>query len=130
MVLWYRHCFWALELHVHLIDSTRSIPLASGTLEIIRLIQNNTIVVILVRIGDQIQWSIAKDEPAVKLDDSHYFFSLRVPNVMSNNGSDEIWKSNMTVLNYNVTVMGSDEGLFGAFDRTHDVHDSFSIEGR
>ncbi|KAL9261247.1 Senescence/dehydration-associated protein, chloroplastic-like protein [Drosera capensis] len=112
---------------VHLIDSTRSVPLASGTLEIIRLIQNNTIVAVLARIGDQIQWPIAKDEPVVRLDDSHYFFSLRVPNGMNNNGSDEIWESDTTVLNYGVTMMGSDECLVEAFDRTLDVHGCFSV---
>ncbi|GAB2224842.1 hypothetical protein Droror1_Dr00005619 [Drosera rotundifolia] len=109
------------------VDVCASVPLASGTLEIIRLIQNHTIIAVLVRIGDQIQWPIAKDEPVVKLDDSHCFFSLRVPNGMNNNGTDEIWESDMNVLNYNETMMGSDEGLVEAFDRTLDVHGCFSV---
>ncbi|GAB2253169.1 hypothetical protein Droror1_Dr00006016 [Drosera rotundifolia] len=46
---------------------------------------------------------------------------------MNNNGSDEIWESDITVLNYGVTVMGSDEGLVEAFDRTLDVHGCFSV---
>ncbi|XP_051150857.1 senescence/dehydration-associated protein At3g51250-like [Andrographis paniculata] len=39
----------------------------------------DTIVAALVRIGDEIQWPMAKDEAAVKLDVSHYFFTRRVP---------------------------------------------------
>ena len=40
--------------------------------------------------GDKIQWSLAKDEAAVKLDGSHYFFSLRVPaNGLPENEDDD-----------------------------------------
>ncbi|KAL7214242.1 hypothetical protein ACSBR1_026621 [Camellia fascicularis] len=36
------------------------------------------VVAVLARIDDEIQWPLAKDEAAVKLDESHYFFTLRV----------------------------------------------------
>ncbi|KAL5557536.1 hypothetical protein UlMin_039772 [Ulmus minor] len=34
------------------------------------------VVAVLARVAEEIQWPLARDEAAVKLDDSHYFFSL------------------------------------------------------
>ncbi|KAF2306260.1 hypothetical protein GH714_016082 [Hevea brasiliensis] len=56
-----------------------SVELACGDLSIFRLHQGDNIVAVLARVADEIQWPLAKDEAAVKLDDSHYFFSLRLP---------------------------------------------------
>lgn len=64
---------------LHLIDQQRSIELASGDFTILRLKQNDNVVAVLARIGDKIQFPLAKDEAAVKLDDTHYFFTLRIP---------------------------------------------------
>ncbi|KAL7216786.1 hypothetical protein ACSBR1_028670 [Camellia fascicularis] len=60
-------------------DKEQIVELACGELTIIRLLQGGNIVVILTRIDDEIQWPLAKDEAAVKLDKLHYFFTLRVP---------------------------------------------------
>ncbi|PON89357.1 Senescence/spartin-associated [Trema orientale] len=64
---------------LHLIDQHYSVELASGDFTVVRLRQGENIVAVLARVGDEIQWPLAKDEAAVKLDDSHYFFSLRTP---------------------------------------------------
>ncbi|KAF3796440.1 hypothetical protein EJ110_NYTH01443 [Nymphaea thermarum] len=83
---------------IHLIDERESVELAGGDLSIVRLIQSENMIAVFARIAD-VQWPLAKDEAAVKLDDSHYFFSLRVPAESGSQGSDAAdW-----VLNYGLT---------------------------
>lgn len=86
---------------IHLIDKDRSVELAHGELHIVQLKQGDNVVAALARIGDQIQWPLAKDEAAVKLDTSHYFFTLRVP---SDTTDGEITADN--ILNYGLTIAG------------------------
>ncbi|XP_006340753.1 uncharacterized protein [Solanum tuberosum] len=62
---------------IHLIDKNYSVELANGDLSLFRLLQNKNTVAILANVGDDIQWPITKDLTAVKLDDSHYFFSFQ-----------------------------------------------------
>ncbi|KAL1554439.1 protein EARLY-RESPONSIVE TO DEHYDRATION 7, chloroplastic-like [Salvia divinorum] len=78
---------------VHLIDKDRSVELASGDFSVVQLLQGGNAVAALARVGEEIQWPLARDEAAVKLDDSHYFFSLRVPD---GEGED--------LLNYGLTI--------------------------
>ncbi|GAB2224436.1 hypothetical protein Droror1_Dr00005195 [Drosera rotundifolia] len=68
---------------LHLIDPDHSLPLASGTFSLLRLRHGPTLLALLARIQDSsdstnvVQWPLTKDETsAVKIDDSHYFFSL------------------------------------------------------
>ncbi|CAI9279005.1 unnamed protein product [Lactuca saligna] len=58
---------------------TTNHPLASEVFEIICLQQGENIIASLARVGDEIQWSFAKDKAVVKLDGSYYFFTLCVP---------------------------------------------------
>jgi spartin len=58
---------------VHLIDKQDSVELASGDFIL------GNVVAVFSRVGDDIQWLLAKDDAAVKLDACHYFFSLSVP---------------------------------------------------
>ncbi|KAK9666806.1 hypothetical protein RND81_14G212700 [Saponaria officinalis] len=99
---------------VHLIDDRRSVELAFGDLEVILLRQNETAVAVLARIGDQLQWPLTKDEAALKLDDSHYFFTF------SNEGES---------LNYGLTIpsKGQDE-LLSRFDAVLDKYSGFKEE--
>ncbi|CAN6481294.1 unnamed protein product [Victoria cruziana] len=83
---------------VHLIDEHESVELALGDLSIVRLIQSENIIAVFARI-DGVQWPLAKDEATVKLDDSHYFFSLRVPADSGTQGSDAA----DCVINYGLT---------------------------
>ena len=64
---------------LNLIDEHYSVELACGDLTVVRLRQGDSVVSVLSQVGDEIQWPLAKDEVAVKLDDSHYFFSFRAP---------------------------------------------------
>jgi len=57
-------------------------------------------------VAEEIQWPLAKDETAVKVDDSHYFFSFRVPK-----GSDP-GEEEEDVLSYGLTIASKgQEGL-------------------
>lgn len=64
---------------VHLVDEEMSPHLATGHLSIVRIMQRGNGIVVLVRVGEHLHWPLMKDEPAVKLDPTHYFFTLRVP---------------------------------------------------
>lgn len=77
---------------LHLIEQDSSVHLASGDLTIVSLKEEEKVVAVLARIGDQIQWPLAKDVSTVKLDESHYFFTLKLP------------QSDDEVLNYGLTV--------------------------
>lgn len=105
---------------VHLIEKDYSIELACGELTIVALRQGGNVVAVLARVGDEIQWPLAKDEAAVKLDHSHYFFSLRVPA----NGSSE-----MELLNYGLTIAtkGQDR-LMKDLDRVLETYSCFSVQ--
>ncbi|XWS42180.1 hypothetical protein CRYUN_Cryun17cG0145900 [Craigia yunnanensis] len=76
---------------LNLIDKSYSVELACGDFTLIRLWQGQNIVAVLARVADEIQWPLMKDETAVKLDDSHYFFSLQLPKEAENDyrGSDD-----------------------------------------
>ncbi|KAK9064465.1 hypothetical protein SSX86_015847 [Deinandra increscens subsp. villosa] len=110
---------------VHLIDKQQSIELASGALEIVRLRQGDAVVAVLARVGDAIQWPLAKDEAAVKLDGSHYFFTLRVPSGANSESESE----SDNLLNYGLTVTGKRLGkVLEAFDRVLDEYSAFSVK--
>ncbi|BBH08042.1 Senescence/dehydration-associated protein-related protein [Prunus dulcis] len=98
---------------VNLIDKHYSVELASGDFTIIRLVQGDDIVAVLARVGDEIQWPLAKEEASVKLDDSHYFFSLYAP---PDSESESDSKSKTTTndpdnfLNYGLTIASKGQG--------------------
>ncbi|GMP37534.1 hypothetical protein CsSME_00009164 [Camellia sinensis var. sinensis] len=107
---------------VHLIDKEQSVELACGELTIVRLLQGGNVVAVLARIDDQIQWPLAKDEAAVKLDESHYFFTLREDN-------DEVNMESENLLNYGVTIASKgQEGLLEAFDSILEHYSAFSVQ--
>ncbi|CAN0846085.1 Protein EARLY-RESPONSIVE TO DEHYDRATION 7, chloroplastic [Linum grandiflorum] len=106
---------------VHIIEKDYSVELASGELQIFTLKQGETIVAAFCRIGgehDHIQWPLAKDEAAVKLDDSHYFFTLRVQE-----------GNQLELLNYGVTFASKgQEGLLNRFDQVLESFSAFSVQ--
>ncbi|XP_004289863.1 PREDICTED: uncharacterized protein LOC101311428 [Fragaria vesca subsp. vesca] len=106
---------------VHLIEKSYSIELACGDLTIVALRQGGNVVAVLARVGDEIQWPLAKDEAAVKLDHSHYFFNLRVPaDGSSENGEIEL-------LNYGLTIATKgQDGLMKELDRVLETYSCFS----
>lgn len=122
---------------VHLIDKERSVELASGELSVVRLRQGENVVAVFARVGEKIQWPLAKDEASVKLDESHYFFTLRVPPDVKSDDEDEddddvVQGSSETdenLLNYGVTIASKgQEGLLDAFDSILDHYSSFSVQ--
>ncbi|KAL8556426.1 hypothetical protein ACS0TY_004028 [Phlomoides rotata] len=107
---------------VHLIDKQQSLELASGEFSVIQLKQGGNVVAALARVGDEIQWPLAKDEAAVKLNDSHYFFSLRVPAENGEINSDGI-------LNYGLTIAAKgQEGLLKKLDSVLEKFSAFRVE--
>ncbi|XP_057500950.1 protein EARLY-RESPONSIVE TO DEHYDRATION 7, chloroplastic-like [Actinidia eriantha] len=116
---------------VHLIDKQQSIELASGELTVVCIRQGDNVVAVLARVGDEIQWPLAKDEAAVKLDESHYFFILRVPAEArfedeDNNGKDFEAEN---LLNYGVTIASKgQEGVLEALDGVLKHYSAFSEE--
>ncbi|KAK9164512.1 hypothetical protein Syun_005414 [Stephania yunnanensis] len=117
----------------HLIDKKNSVELASGDLSIVRLRQGESVVAVLVRVSDEIQWPLAKDEASVKLDDSHYFFSLRVPmDVNVSDSSDDEGHGvdgEGNLLNYGVTFAAKgQEALLRELDWVLENYSSFSVQ--
>lgn len=119
---------------LHLIENDNSVELACGDFAVVGLRQGENIVAVLARIGDEIQWPLAKDEAAVKLDDSHYFFSLRIPSSggeYSDDGESEIVavaEERLEVLNYGLTIASKgQEGLLRELDRILETYSCFSV---
>jgi spartin len=98
----------------------KSIQLACGDLSIVSLRQGDNDVAIFARVDDQIQWPLAKDEPAVKLDGSHYFFTLRVPTEDGEIG----------ILNYGLTIAtkGQDKSVVKNLDSVLKTYSCFSVQ--
>ncbi|KAF3440314.1 hypothetical protein FNV43_RR18598 [Rhamnella rubrinervis] len=121
---------------LNLIDKHYSVELASGDFYVVRLRQGDNVVAILARVGDEIQWPLAKDEAAVKLDDSHYFFSLRTPKERghgsdsSDDEEEQSWNANDTdnLLNYGLTIASKgQEALVKQLDGILQTYSSFSV---
>ncbi|KAL3532529.1 hypothetical protein ACH5RR_006050 [Cinchona calisaya] len=60
----------------HLMDAGEAIELASGEFVLYRISDENVSVAFTIKVGDELQWPLTKDEPVVKLDALHYLFSL------------------------------------------------------
>ncbi|KAL0383944.1 UNVERIFIED_CONTAM: protein EARLY-RESPONSIVE TO DEHYDRATION 7, chloroplastic [Sesamum radiatum] len=107
---------------VHLIDKEQSVELANGDFCVVQLKQGDNVVAALARVGDEIQWPLLKDEAAVKLDDSHYFFSLRVPSEGGEINGDSI-------LNYGLTIAAKGQvGLLRELDSVLEKFSAFRVE--
>ncbi|KAK9285060.1 hypothetical protein L1049_024245 [Liquidambar formosana] len=124
---------------LHLIDKQYSVELACGDFTVIRLRQGENIIAVLARVADEIQWPLAKDEAAVKLDESHYFFSLRVPkeNGSGSDSSDDEGRpsgqsganESENMLNYGLTIASKgQEGLLKELDGILEHYSSFSVQ--
>uniref|UniRef100_A0A1D1Z6L2 Spartin n=1 Tax=Anthurium amnicola TaxID=1678845 RepID=A0A1D1Z6L2_9ARAE len=117
---------------LHLIDRHRSVELGCGDFSLVRLRQGDNVVAVLARVGDAVQWPLAKDEAAVRLGDAHYFFSLHVPEGSCDPGDDEDSRGggdgSENILNYGLTFAAKgQEGLLKELDGFLDHHTSFSV---
>jgi len=112
---------------VHLIEKDRSLELACGDFFIVSLKQGETTVAVFARVDDDIRWPLARDEAAVKLDESHYFFTLRVPENESDGG--ELNKGEVELLNYGVSFASKGQkGLLKKFDKILESYSLFSVQ--
>ncbi|WMV14600.1 hypothetical protein MTR67_007985 [Solanum verrucosum] len=109
---------------LHLIDKHYSIQLATGDLFLHRLRQGNNIVALLICVGSEIQWPLTKDLAAVKLDDSHYFFSFQTPK------DDESDKESVSdLLNYGLTIVSKgQEKLLKDLDGILENYSNFAVQ--
>ncbi|CAK9859415.1 unnamed protein product [Sphagnum jensenii] len=106
---------------VYLIDDEQSIHLATAHFSIVRITQKGNGIVVLVRVGNDLHWPLMKDVPVVKLDPTHYFFSVPVPLVVDHSEGDtknskhnsRSGQNESEVLNYGVTfpVAGHEKAL-------------------
>ncbi|CAA7040794.1 unnamed protein product [Microthlaspi erraticum] len=62
----------------HLIDGSEAVELAAGDFELVQVFDNGVALAMVVRIGNDLQWPVIKDEPVVKLDSRDYLFTLPV----------------------------------------------------
>ncbi|XP_050229947.1 protein EARLY-RESPONSIVE TO DEHYDRATION 7, chloroplastic-like [Mercurialis annua] len=129
---------------LNLIDKNYSVELACGDLSIVRLRQGDNVVAVLARVSDEIQWPLTKDSASVKLDDSHYFFSLKFPNEhdkCSSDSSDDEEDNNNNksksknkndsseMLNYGLTIASKgQEMLVKEFDEVLEAYSCFSVQ--
>ncbi|KAJ1393556.1 Senescence/spartin-associated [Sesbania bispinosa] len=63
---------------VHLMDGGEALELAQGQFMIIKTLDENVSLATIIKVGEDLQWPLTKDEPVVKLDALHYLFSLPV----------------------------------------------------
>ncbi|KAJ6673580.1 SPARTIN [Salix viminalis] len=57
-------------------EAGEALELAKGDFSIVRILEDDISLATVVKIGDDLQWPLTKDEPVVKLDLLHYLFSL------------------------------------------------------
>ncbi|KAI3495820.1 hypothetical protein L1887_38166 [Cichorium endivia] len=98
---------------VHLMDEGEVIELANGDFTLIQISNDNIPLATIIKIGDDLQWPLTKDEPVVKLDPLHYLFTLPVIK-----GEDP--------LSYGVTFSKSDYGNLELLDKFLKEHSCFS----
>lgn len=61
---------------VHLMEAGEALEIAKGDFSLVRILDENISLATIVKIGDDLQWPLTKDEPVVKFDVLHYLFSL------------------------------------------------------
>lgn len=98
---------------VHLVDDQKSPLLGDGDFSIVLIEQAGNGLVTFVRVGDKLRWPLTKDEPAVKLDSSHYYFTIRFPRKVDEMDTETARSASPEVLSYGVTfpLDGQEEQL-------------------
>ncbi|KAK9713225.1 hypothetical protein RND81_06G012900 [Saponaria officinalis] len=104
---------------VHLIDKKYSVELAIGEFSLVRIRQGENVIAFLARVNDELQWPLIKEEAIVKVDESHYFFSISDPN--SKDVDD--------VLNYGLSFASKgQEGVLRELDRVFEGLGNFTVQ--
>ncbi|KAK2999156.1 hypothetical protein RJ639_024049 [Escallonia herrerae] len=97
---------------VHLMDEGEALELANGDFTVICLSDEDVFLATTIKVGDDLQWPLTKDEPVVKLDPLHYLFSLPM--------------KDGDPLSYGVTFSQQKGGSLGLLDAFLSEHSCFS----
>ncbi|KAF7851895.1 hypothetical protein BT93_L2034 [Corymbia citriodora subsp. variegata] len=98
---------------VHLMEEGEALELLpSGEFTLLRISDDNVPLATIVKVGDDLQWPLTKDEPVVKLDALHYLFTLAV--------------KDGDPLNYGVTFPETFGGGLASLDAFLQEHSCFS----
>ncbi|GLT51694.1 hypothetical protein SLA2020_250870 [Shorea laevis] len=103
---------------VHLMDEGEAMELAWGDFTLLQISDQNVPLATVIKVGDDLQWPLTKDEPVVKLDSLHYLFSLPM--------------KDGDPLSYGVTFpeqQGQGGGNLGLLDSFLKEHTCFSGDG-
>ncbi|XP_047311952.1 senescence/dehydration-associated protein At4g35985, chloroplastic-like [Impatiens glandulifera] len=108
VLLSFPHC------RVHLLGSGEALEIANGDFSIISLVDEGIVLATIIKVGNDLQWPLTKDEPVVKLDLCDYLFSLPMRDSES--------------LSYGVTFMENNSGRInlGQLDEFLKVNSCFS----
>lgn len=94
-------------------EQGEAVELAAGEFTLVRISDENLSLVTIVKVGEDLQWPLTKDEPVVKVDALHYLFSLPMKDVET--------------LSYGVTFSEQSEGSsLGSLDSFLEEHACFS----
>lgn len=114
---------------VYLVDEQQSPHLATDYFSIVRITQKGNDSVVIVRVGEDLHWPLMKDVPTVKLDPTHYFFTLSFPSSLDEAiGSETLEGNRLVTLNYGVTFPDrkDHEKEFKQLDELLILYSSFS----
>jgi hypothetical protein len=98
---------------VHLVDDQESPLLGEGEFAVVLIEEAGNGIVTFVRVGENLRWPLTKDEPAVKLDSRHYFFTISVPRPIDEMDTETARCPSQEVMSYGVTfpAAGQEEHL-------------------
>ncbi|KAK2439357.1 Senescence/dehydration-associated protein [Trifolium repens] len=97
---------------VHLMDEGEAFELDQGHFMVINTLEENVSLATIIKVGEDLQWPLTKDEPVVKLDAFHYLFSLAV--------------KDGEPLSYGLTFSEDSYGSLGLLDSFLKEHSCFS----
>jgi hypothetical protein len=97
---------------VHLMDEGEAFELDQGHFMVINTLEENVSLATIIKVGEDLQWPLTKDEPVVKLDAFHYLFSLAV--------------KDGAPLSYGLTFSEDSYGSLGLLDSFLKEHSCFS----
>jgi len=61
---------------VHLMEEGEAVEIANGEFSLERISDENVSLAAIIKVGEDLQWPLTKDEPVVKVDPLHYLFSF------------------------------------------------------
>ncbi|GAB4839024.1 hypothetical protein Ancab_028552 [Ancistrocladus abbreviatus] len=97
---------------VHLMDEGEAVEIAKGDFTLLHVSDQNLSLATVIKVGEDLQWPLTKDEPVVKLDSLHYLFTLPI--------------KDGDPLSYGVTFLEQYVGRLASLDSFLGEHSCFS----